>query len=154
MFRGVIVLSLGACFVWYRLYFFSPSSPLPAPSGRVCPLVQSLALIFGLSPFSSAPTAWRGLGRPRSAFRLRRMAVRRLPSPPVLIPGEAPGIAYYNKNMRFAFFFLDESRSVSTGLGAVGEGRSEAPALQKNRINRVVVERVNKRPFFCLNPQQ
>ena len=107
VFRGVIVLSLGACFVWYRLYFFSPSCYLPAPSGRACPFVQSLALIFGFHPFPSAPTAWGGLAPRRSAFRLRRMASRRGPSPAVLIPDRTAGVPLKEKKCTVSFFFLD-----------------------------------------------
>ena len=107
VFRGGIALVLGACFVWYRLIFFSPSSPLPAPSGRVCPLVQSLALIFGFHPFPSALTARGGLAPRRSAFRLRRMASRRGPSPAVLISDTTAGAALREKKCTGSFFFLD-----------------------------------------------
>ena len=128
VYRGVIALALGACFVWYRLIFLSPSSPLPAPSGRACPLVESLALLFGFHPFPSAPTAWGGLAPRRSAFRLRRMASRRGSSPAVLIPDRTAGVTLKEKKCTGSFFFLDGWVRLSTGLGAAGEGRSFTPA--------------------------
>ena len=150
VFRGVIALALGACFVWYRLIFFSPSSPLPARSARACPFVQSLALIFGVCPFSSAPTAWGGLAPRRSAFRLRRMASRRGPSPAVLIPDRTAGVTLKEKKCTGSFFFLDGWVRLSTGSGAAGEGRSFTPAQKKNRIIILVVEPVYKWRFLSL----